>query len=312
MPPSPRPSLAPLRLPALLRQPVERLLRELLCPPGALADDFVEPALEPALSAVDSVAWRVFRNPVTVFIGGVAAVILELAEPRVRSGVWDHTTFRTQPLARLQRTGYAAMMTVYGPRSRTVAMIAGVNRRHAGVVGATPAGTPYRASDDALLAWVQATASFGFLEAYGRYAHPLTQAERDAFYAEGQPAGRLYGVAAPPGSEAEVLAMFERMRPLLEPSTIVLEFLDIAARMPALPRLARPLQRWLVRAAVDCLPPWARERLGLAGPAWTLARWQRGLLRGLAQGADRLALATHPAVQASRRMGLRDDALYGG
>ena len=47
----------------------------------------------------DSVAWRVFRNPVALFVGGVTAVILELAEPRVRSGVWDHTTFRTDPLA---------------------------------------------------------------------------------------------------------------------------------------------------------------------------------------------------------------------
>jgi hypothetical protein len=33
---------------------------------------------------VDSVSWRIFKDPVSVFVGGIAAVILELAEPSVR------------------------------------------------------------------------------------------------------------------------------------------------------------------------------------------------------------------------------------
>ena len=52
----------------------------------------------------DSVSWRVFKNPLSLFIGGVAAVIMELAEPRVRTGVWEHTTFRLDPIRRLRRT----------------------------------------------------------------------------------------------------------------------------------------------------------------------------------------------------------------
>ena len=47
----------------------------------------------------------VFKNPVTMFIGGVAAVILELAEPRVRTGVWEHSRFSRDPVGRLRRTG---------------------------------------------------------------------------------------------------------------------------------------------------------------------------------------------------------------
>ncbi len=301
-----------LRLPAFVRAHLEALLRDRLSPPGARAEDFDMPPLAPALSAADSVAWQVFKNPVSVFVGGVAAVILELAEPRVRTGVWEHTSFRTQPLARMQRTAWATMMTVYGPRERACAMIAAVNQRHAAIAGHTPRGTPYRATDDALLAWVQATALFGFLEAYDRTVRPLRPDERDAFYADGAAAARLYGVAAPPARDADVVALFDRMRPSLEPSPIVLEFLDIMVRLPALPWFARPAQRWLVLAAVDCLPAWTRERLGLVGPAWTPTRWQRALVRRFARAADRLALATHPAVRASRRMGLREDALYGG
>jgi uncharacterized protein (DUF2236 family) len=48
--------------------------------------DFLRPVGEAALVSPDSVSWRVFKNPLSLFIGGVAAVIMELAEPRVRTG----------------------------------------------------------------------------------------------------------------------------------------------------------------------------------------------------------------------------------
>jgi hypothetical protein len=44
--------------------------------------DFLRPAGEAALVSPDSVSWRVFKNPLSLFIGGVAAVIMELAELR--------------------------------------------------------------------------------------------------------------------------------------------------------------------------------------------------------------------------------------
>ena len=56
--------------------------------------DFAKPIGEAALVSPDSVSWRVFKNPLSLFIGGVTAVIMELAELRVRTGVWEHTTFR--------------------------------------------------------------------------------------------------------------------------------------------------------------------------------------------------------------------------
>ncbi|WP_246733087.1 oxygenase MpaB family protein [Rhizobium laguerreae] len=62
-------------------------------------------------------------------IGGIAAVILEVAESSVRSGVWDHSSFRKDAVMRLRRTGAAAKMTVYGPRAEAERMIARVGRR---------------------------------------------------------------------------------------------------------------------------------------------------------------------------------------
>jgi uncharacterized protein (DUF2236 family) len=37
---------------------------------------------------------------------------MELAEPGLRT-VWEHTTFRVNPIRRLRRTGLATMVTVY-------------------------------------------------------------------------------------------------------------------------------------------------------------------------------------------------------
>lgn len=269
--------------------------------------DFTTPAGEPALAPPDSVSWRVFKNPVTLFIGGVAAVLLELAEPRVRDGVWRHSSFRTDALGRLKRTGMAAMLTVYGPRSRAEAMIAGVVRAHARISGVTAEGQAYAASDPELLDWVQATAGFGFLEAYSRYARPLSQEDRDAFLTEAQPAARLYGALGAPGSDAELRALFETMQGRLAATPVVFEFLDIMRDVPAL-GFAQPLQPLLIRAAVDLLPAWTARRLELT--ARGLRPWERPVVRAAAVGADRLLLRASPAVQACRRLGLAETYLY--
>ncbi|MFZ5671127.1 MAG: oxygenase MpaB family protein [Pseudomonadota bacterium] len=276
--------------------------------PGAPAFDFATPVGEAALVGPDSVSWRVFRNPVALFVGGIAAVLLELAEPRVRSGVWDHTSFRTDPLTRMRRTGLAAMVTVYGARSRAEAMIAGVGRMHGRVTGTTPDGVAYRADDPALLDWVQATASFGFLEAYHRFVRPLSDADKDRYYAEAAPAARLYGATGAPASLAAQRACFEAMAPRLEASPIVFEFLEIMNRTAILPAPLGGLQRLFVRAGVDILPDWARARLGL-GPRRGLRAWERALLRAAGATADRLHLASSPPAQACVRLGLPADYL---
>ena len=248
--------VGPLPLPAFVQRAVDRQAHDLLHAAGSTPVDFLHPALEPALVPPDSVSWQIFKNPVAIYVGGVAAVILELAEPRVRTGVWEHSRFRTQPLQRLQRTGQAAMLTVYGPQSVAVPMIAGVVRRHGQISGLTPDGVPYEANDAGLLRWVHATAQFGFAHAYDAYVRPLGRHALDRFYLEGTASGRLYGVLDAPSSDAEMRALFDSMREPLEASPIVFEFLDIMRRAPILPAPLRPIQRLLVGAAVDITPAW--------------------------------------------------------
>jgi len=271
--------------------------------------DFLQPPGEGALIGPDSVSWRIFKNPVALYIGGIAAVLLELAEPRVRSGVWDHTTFRVDPIARMKRTGLAAMVTVYGARSVAEAMIKGITRMHARVQGETPDGRHYRALEPELMNWVQVTASYGFLQAYHRFVTPLSDADRDRFYAEAVVGARLYGAPGAPDSEARQQALFEAMLPQLEPSSIVLEFLDIMRRTRALPWALQPLQPLYLRAAISLLSAPVLARLQLTERA-QLRGWQRQLIRRSGALADRIVLREAPPAIACRRLGLPADYLY--
>lgn len=272
--------------------------------------DFLQPQGEEALLPADSVTWRIFKNPVSMFVGGITAVILELAEPRVRDGVWNHTTFRTDPMGRLRRTGLAAMVTVYGPRSKAEAMIAGIRRMHGKVSGVTEEGFTYNANDEELLNWVQATASYGFLEAYCQLVKPLSAEEKDTVYREGAIASNLYGAVGAPDSVSAQGAMFEQMRSKLKPTAIIEEFLDLMLSTPVFPLLLRPYQHLLVRAAVGILPQETRQYLKLDTPRWRLKSWQRGLIRFSGRIADRIVLKSSPAVHACQRLGLPDNYLY--
>jgi uncharacterized protein (DUF2236 family) len=274
-----------------------------------LTFDFSKPAGEPALVSHDSLSWCVFKNPLSLFIGGVAAVILELAEPAVRTGVWEHSSFRTAPVRRLQRTGMAAMVTVYGPRSAAEKMIAAVVRRHGTIAGTTPSGEYYTANDTALLNWVQATAAFGFTEAYSHYVSPLSDTEISRLFAEGREAATLYGAVTAPRSKAEWDELLATMRGRLEPSPIIHEFLGIMKTAPIVPRALRPLQEMAVRAAVVLVPAWVRERIGL-GRDQELRPGEAALLRSAGRIADRIALPSAPPSQACFRLGLPSDYLY--
>jgi uncharacterized protein (DUF2236 family) len=275
-------------------------LRQLMQPPPGMAFDFSQPPGEAALAPHDGIAWQVFANPVALFVGGVAAVLLELAEPSVRSGVWDHGGFKRDPRMRLRRTGFAAMMTVYGPRSAAEALIARVVRMHGRVEGSTPDGRPYHANDPRLLDWVQATATFGFTEAYHRWVRPLSAREKDAAFAEGLPAAALYGASGAPASWAGWETLLAASAPGLEGSPILAEFLGIMDTAPLLPAPLRPLQRLLVRAAVEIVPAPVRALAQLRGRG--VRRGEAALVRALGRTAGLLPLGDTPARQAARRV----------
>jgi len=275
-------------------------IQDLMRPPAGLEFDFGKPVGEPALAPAGGVSWRVFANPVSLFIGGVAAVLLELAEPSVRSDVWNHSSFQRDPRLRLKRTGVAAMMTVYGPRSEAEKLIARVVRMHGHVEGTTPDGVAYHANDPRLLDWVQATATFGFTEAYHRYVRPLSPADKDRAFAEAEPAGRLYGATSVPRSWDAWQGMLAATAPGLEGSDILADFMRIMGEAPILPTPLRWLQRLLVRAAVEMTPEPVRSLPQLRGRG--LRFGEAALVRAMGRAAALLPLGDTPPAQAARRL----------
>jgi uncharacterized protein (DUF2236 family) len=271
--------------------------------------DFEAPKGAAAYVGPDSVHWRVFKNPIAMGIGGAAAVLLEFADARIRSGVWDHSVYKTDPIGRSRRTGMAAMVGVYGPKAAAQRVIQGVTRMHARVEGKTPAGESYRALDGELLNWVSATASYGFLNAYDRFVARVSDPDKRRFYAEAVPVAKLYGVEHCPNSDQDFIAMMEHLAPRFEPHPIVNEFLTIFETTSTGIPVPKFLRRAITRAAVSILPPLVREKLGL-GHDYDLNPLSARLVRVLGALADRVPIPSAPPAAACRRIGLPQDFLY--
>lgn len=271
--------------------------------------DYSQPIGAPALFAPDSVQWRVYKNPIALGIGGVAAVLLEFADARIRSGVWDHSTYKADPIGRSKRTGVAAMVGVYGPQSAARRVIQGVSNMHARVNGETPKGETYKAMDPELLDWVSATAAYGFLNAYDRFVAKVSEDDKTKFYREGASLARLYGVQNPLTSTADFMAMMEKLAPRFEPHPIVTEFLDIIQSGKAAPGTPRFLHQALARASVSLLPPLVRGKLAL-GREYDLTLADRIALKVVGALAERTPDLNGPPCQASVRMGLPATFLY--
>ena len=271
--------------------------------------DYGQPVGEPAYLHPGSVHWRVYKNPIALAVGGVAAVLLEFADARIRAGVWDHSTFKVDPIGRSKRTGVAAMVGVYGPQSAARRVIQGVTNMHSRVTGTTPSGETYKALDVELLDWVSATAGYGFLNAYDRFVSPLTEAEKTRFYEEAGPIARLYGVQYSPKSTADFLGMMEKLAPRFGPHPVVTEFLAIIQSGQAAPGTPKFLHRALARASVSLLPALVRRKLAL-GSEYELTAVDRLTLKAAGKLADRIPVPGSAPCEASQRLGLPANFLY--
>jgi uncharacterized protein (DUF2236 family) len=99
------------------------------------------------------------------------------------------------------------------------------------------------------------------------------------------------------------------MRSWLAPSAIIFEFLQIMRETAAFPPPLRWMQPMLLRAAVELIPEWLREVLGLS-EHYGLRAHERRLVKWAGAGADRIVLPSSPAVQSCVRLGLPMNYLY--
>jgi len=223
--------------------------------------------------APSSVIRRVGNTPVTPFLGGGTAVLLQVAHPLVAAGVVEHSDFRCDLWRRLVRTLRALYLIVYGTRAEAEQAGAAVRAVHTRVRGVTreplgrfPAGTPYSATTPELMLWVHATLVQASLSAYQRFAAKLTAPEEESYYQQMALVARLFGTPATvlPRTLPEFRDYFGAQvdggdicvtRPAREIASVILD-----APLPAPIRLLAPAHR-LATAAL--LPVKLRRAYGL-------------------------------------------------
>jgi len=212
-----------------------------------------------ALFPPDSVAWAVNGDVVTMMIGGVSGLLLQMLHPAVLAGVWDHSDFRADMHGRLRRTAKFIAITTYDHAEAGRAAIEKVNRIHARLGGSLPDGTSYRVSDPHLLAWVHVTEVSSFLDAWIRYAEPtMSLARQDAYFAEMARVAQALGADPVPRTRAQADALIHTYRPELRADARTHEVAAMVMRqtvgMPAVDAAAGVI----MQAGLDLLPAWAR------------------------------------------------------
>ena len=213
-----------------------------------------------------SAAWAVHGDVTTMMVGGVAALLLQMLHPAVLAGVWDHSEFRNDMLGRLRRTARFIAVTTFGAQQDAEAAIDKVRTIHTRVSGTLADGTPYRADDPRLLAWVHVTEMTSFLDAWLTYGNPaMSAADQDRYFAETARIARDLGADPVPTTKAGALALIQEMRPELHVDSRTREVARLVLSQRAPKLAAQPVQTMTFQAAVDLLPRWAREMHGLPG-----------------------------------------------
>lgn len=214
-----------------------------------------------------SIAWRVHGDVTSMMVGGVAGLLLQMLHPAVLAGVWDHSNFRTDMHGRLRRTARFIALTTYGGKTEALDSMARVHRIHDRVTGTLPDGTPYRANDPALLAWVHVTETTSFLGAWLRYSGDrLSGPDQDRYFAEMQQVAAALGADPIPKSRAEARDLIQAMRHTLGVDARTRQVAALVLHQKAAKPAAEPLQRLTMQAGIDLLPDWARRMHALPAP----------------------------------------------
>jgi uncharacterized protein (DUF2236 family) len=225
------------------------------------------PRTDDGLFGPRSVAWRVHGELATMMIGGVGALLLQMLHPAALAGVWDHTDFRNDMAGRLRRTAQFVGGVTYGSVDRATGLIERVRSIHDAVTGELPDGTPYRANDPKLLAFVHAAESLCFLDAFRRYRDPLmSRAEQDRYFRETAVVARMLGAQPAPENRGDTIGFLEAIRPELRADERVREVArTLLSQKPDSPALA-PLFAVMFDAGADLLPDWAARMHGFRQP----------------------------------------------
>lgn len=224
------------------------------------------PSSDEALFERDSPIRMVHADIVSMMVGGIRGLLLQMLHPHALQGVLDHSNFREDMHGRLRRTARFIAVTTFGHRDKAKQEIDRVNAIHAKVSGILPDGSPYTATDPRVLAWVHVAEATSFLTAYLRHVRPDMPAnEQDEYFRQFAIIARGLGANPVPESRMEAEEFMREMRVNLRTSPEAREIAHLVLNQRA---TGTPpgVQSILGAEAIAILPPFARVMLALERP----------------------------------------------
>ena len=217
---------------------------------------FLNPPGDRGLFGPESVTWKVHEDFISMMIGGISSLILQALHPQALAGVWDHSTFRKDLKGRLGRTAYFIAATTYGPTEMAETIIRKVNTIHSKVTGIDELGKSYDATDPYLLAWVQLTETFSFMNAYQNYRKETSTAEqRDQYFHEMRSLGYRLGATDLPDTYDGTKRAIYAYLPELHYGDRAKSVVHLLENFPS-KLVAKPFITLLSRAGFNNLPNW--------------------------------------------------------
>ena len=164
-----------------------------------------------------SLSWRINRES-ALFLGAGRAAILQLAHPWVTASLAEHSTVMDRPIARFHNTFRIVFTMIFGSLSQALAAARHLHALHTRIQGEMPEdvaqwkrGSRYQANEIGALRWVFATLVESAVLAYDCALPPLSEAERDRYYAECKMLASLFGLPAASLPESwEAFAAYNR------------------------------------------------------------------------------------------------------
>ena len=198
------------------------------------------------------------------FVAGIRALLLESLHPQVMTAVADHSGYRSDPWVRLQNTATFIATTTFGTSEAADEAVAIVRAAHTRVVGTTPEGVRYAASDPHLLSWVHLAGAESFLLAHQRFGRrPLDRAGCDEYVAQAAVAARALGAEDVPTTLDALRSQLIAFRHELRGTDAARDVSRFLLLTPPIPWAARPGFGLIASAGVSLLPRWARHELAL-------------------------------------------------
>jgi uncharacterized protein (DUF2236 family) len=148
----------------------------------------------------ESMMWRISRESAT-FLGAGRAALLQLAHPWVATSIEQHSRVMDDPIARFHNTFRVVFAMIFGSVQQAAGAARHLYRLHTQIQGRMtegvsgwPHGSHYQANEIAALRWVYATLIESAVLAHEFVLSPLSEPEREAYYAESKVLASLFGL----------------------------------------------------------------------------------------------------------------------